>query len=445
MYFCRIVHEWDIIRGKIVNTLKHPYQQRFFKLASDQFHSNIGILDCNGILFMWGKDSRPCTPSHLACPDKTNNHCEHDRDNAHFLPIDHFQTSLADIHDLKTDDIFMILLPSNQIVLATRYHEVSLIVTCLDKWHELKLKELKGPFQHVCLLQNQKVLFLTSQKCYIYDTSEKCISHQFSASTIYDRFPTSVYDFKYAEHTGELGMCTGDILCLVNQATGRNTDIVLEGFKQDLPCKLYLIGTTQMIILQAHKCAVVDIHSHSVSKSFTFGNPGTPIDHSTVTLDGQYIVYITDRKEIYLHRISDGKLLAWYTMYQTINCLAVSMNNAYVLLGTSDKRLFTLIIADPDEPTHLVRIEKARRLNPCLSYRMGLIAMGLLNDWQFDPEEASDDDSDNEGMIQRRTAHVKTNSVQITMGLDSSSDEDENNTPQLFNEKMYSLTPCSVQ
>lgn len=85
-----------------------------------------------------------------------------------------------------------------------------------------------------------------------------------------------------------------------------------------------------------------------------------------------------------LVRVSDGRVMAWYTMYDPIQSLAVSANNWFVLIGTSDRRLFVLLIVDPDEPKHRSRIRYVRKFNPPLSHDEALEllkrASGLSHD-----------------------------------------------------------------
>ena len=78
-----------------------------------------------------------------------------------------------------------------------------------------------------------------------------------------------------------------------------------------------------------------------------------------------------------MRRYSDNKLLAQYTVYDPVCSLAVSTNNRYVLIGTSDKRLLTLVIADPDEREHDERIAYVRARNPGLRLDQAMALMGI--------------------------------------------------------------------
>ena len=70
--------------------------------------------------------------------------------------------------------------------------------------------------------------------------------------------------------------------------------------------------------------------------------------------------------QIRLVRIDDGHVMAWYTMHDPIQSLTISANGWYILIGTTDRRLFILLIVDPDRPEHRERIKHVRKCNPPL-------------------------------------------------------------------------------
>ena len=100
--------------------------------------------------------------------------------------------------------------------------------------------------------------------------------------------------------------------------------------------------------------------------------------HIRLTHDGKYIVYVTgDGTMVCLRRYSDNRLLARYTVYDSVARMAISANNWYVIVATLDNRLLTLVIADPDEREHDERIAYVRAMNPGLRLDQ---AMALMNE-----------------------------------------------------------------
>ena len=119
-----------------------------------------------------------------------------------------------------------------------------------------------------------------------------------------------------------------------------------------------------------------------------------------MTNDGRYIVCVANQKVLRLVRYCDGKVLAMYTMYDTVCSLSTSSDSCYVIVGTTDKRLFTLIIADHDEKEHDNRITYARLMNPGLSKEHALALMGEANEMEtVDSDEDGYDSSDDEAIM----------------------------------------------
>ena len=97
---------------------------------------------------------------------------------------------------------------------------------------------------------------------------------------------------------------------------------------------------------------VLDVQNQKLGSYNHIKHITTEIQLFKCTSDGRYLVYLTNDTQLYLTRLSDGKLLAWYTMYMKVSDLNISSDNWYVLLATQDRRLFMLMIADPDEREH---------------------------------------------------------------------------------------------
>ena len=205
-------------------------------------------------------------------------------------------------------------------------------------------------------------------------------------------------------------------------------------------------------------------------------NPSTEkwASHVTLTPDGKYILFLAGDRLLCMRRYSDNKLLAQYTVYDPVCSLAVSTNSRYVIVGTKDKRLLTLVIADPDEREHDERIAYVRAMNPGLSMEQAMALMGEANSFDGDSSDDSCDSSDDEAMMRaaekrmdkRRTDHRDVIFCLQSDDESSSSDDDDkvvqngrltrgNTTIQVFDKGLKptahdgqifaSSTTCSLQ
>ena len=103
------------------------------------------------------------------------------------------------------------------------------------------------------------------------------------------------------------------------------------------------------------------------------------VDDVRLTHDGKYLIHISDQKELRLLRVSNQRLLAHYTMYSDVKSIEVSANNWFICIGTADKRLYVLLIADPDEPQHKERIKYVRENNPVMTQDEVNVLMSEIN------------------------------------------------------------------
>ena len=75
-----------------------------------------------------------------------------------------------------------------------------------------------------------------------------------------------------------------------------------------------------------------------------------------------------------------------------------------MLIGTSDRRLLTLVIADPDEREHDERIAYVRARNPGLNLNQALKLLTQASPSDSLKSAASDDSSDDDDVITRGSA-----------------------------------------
>ena len=176
------------------------------------------------------------------------------------------------------------------------------------------------------------------------------------------------------------------------------------------------------------------------------------VSHVTITPDGKYIIFLAGDRLLCMRRYSDNKLLAQYTVYDPVCSLAVSTNNHYVLIGTSDRRLLTLVIADPDEREHDERIAYVRAMNPGLNMNQALKLLTQASPTSDSLKPAASDDSsdDDDDVITRGSAgraHRRKSTAEAIPCFhsddESGSDADDRNT--VTNKSALSKTNASEQ
>lgn len=86
-----------------------------------------------------------------------------------------------------------------------------------------------------------------------------------------------------------------------------------------------------------------------------------------LTSDGAYLLHLSNGRDLRLIRTADQRLLAEYFMYSDCDHMALSKDDAYVCVSTMDRRLYVLLIADPDVPAHRERLQGIRDASPKLS------------------------------------------------------------------------------
>ena len=72
----------------------------------------------------------------------------------------------------------------------------------------------------------------------------------------------------------------------------------------------------------------------------------------------EYLVFNDSNKLLWLFRIKDSKQLACLPLYGFVNQIKFSSDNKYVCLNMNDRRIFNLLIVDPDCEIHKNRIKE---------------------------------------------------------------------------------------
>ena len=115
-------------------------------------------------------------------------------------------------------------------------------------------------------------------------------------------------------------------------------------------------------------------------------------DHAAMSPDGLYFVYVVNKtKNLKLLRVSDGAHIGSYVMATEAHCLAISRDSWFVMMGTDDKRLFMLLLADPDSETHSENIKHVRK-NTVFNESEAKELMDGIQGFDEDEDDADDDE-----------------------------------------------------
>ena len=77
----------------------------------------------------------------------------------------------------------------------------------------------------------------------------------------------------------------------------------------------------------------------------------------------EYLVFNDKNKLLWLFRVKDAKQLACLPLYGYVNQIKFNQDNSYVCLNMNDRRLFNLLIVDPDCDGHKKRIKQLNSRN----------------------------------------------------------------------------------
>jgi len=88
----------------------------------------------------------------------------------------------------------------------------------------------------------------------------------------------------------------------------------------------------------------------------TISNP--KIKNLCVDSNIEYIVFNDRNKLLWLFRIKDAKQLGCLPLYGFVNEIKFNKDNRYVCLNMNDRRIFNLLIVDPDRDEHRNRIKE---------------------------------------------------------------------------------------
>lgn len=373
----------------------------------------------------------------------------------------------------SADDVHMLMFSNTITLIATRTSKDVFLLDPLNEGSQCQvLKDVKGPFQHVLKLKDDRVLFVSGNKVIVYDVNSRKIDDE--NLKIIDA--KGIRDVKYILEEDKI-IASSAMGKIVTWTPGKQDD------RAELPMQKISNGAKSweltpcsdslclLVESESYQYALVDVKKNEIVKQDNIVENKEKLKLHTCTPDGKYIVYVVRDKHVHLVRISDGRLLAWYTMYDEVNYITTSPNSWYVLISTSDRRLFVLLIADPDDESHDDRIKYVRRVNPPLTKEQAMSLLGDANDTDDDSSDDYDTSDDEYTMLkaekrlkQKALAALGTN-VKVLYSSDSSEEEEEfalknrnrsksrmrkeelKNGPQqqVFEGELFTTVPCSIQ
>ena len=195
-----------------------------------------------------------------------------------------------------------------------------------------------------------------------------------------------------------------------------------------------------------------------LTKTLKHKSDAVIIDELAITPDGCYVVVACNRN-VMLVRVRDGRLLANVTLYDSIWSIFITPDSWYVLMGMPDRRMFVLLIADPEESSHTERVKINRENNLGLDEEKSkaLVEIAVREEDSSDEDYASpkaklntvtllDMDRDGIGRTLSRNASSMTRALsRARTTMDNEDMDPEEGGPE--NERLTIVTPqlCNLQ
>lgn len=100
--------------------------------------------------------------------------------------------------------------------------------------------------------------------------------------------------------------------------------------------------------------------NQNISDQMLNVDASTQITHLAIDKMGEYLVFIDTLNVARIYRIKNNKLIGTLPIYDEVLDIRFSSDSKYVCLGMIDKRLFILLVVDPEEPSHAGRIKELK-------------------------------------------------------------------------------------
>ena len=98
-----------------------------------------------------------------------------------------------------------------------------------------------------------------------------------------------------------------------------------------------------------------------------------------ITADGNYVVYINDKCEVIVIKVSEKRITARYPMHSDIHSMDIIPNGLIVVIATTDKRLLGFALADSTNSEHMDHI----RSLPSRSFPYKVEYKDIIRDTRF--------------------------------------------------------------
>lgn len=357
----RKIHIWSLITGRILDILEDVNDSAFEKFILDEDQNIIVTLSKNGVCAFWKIDRNSVI----------------DGAKSSFEPV-LISEALSSCYgensnDYARDSKFVFSTMNNQAVIATSGSKTKLVLITMDTNTSQVFEESISWIKHAFQYKTNKFVFVSQNQVLVSElkSGDELSSETHDIQNILQCNQTP-QDVKLLK--GNDAVCFIMEKCIVvwspdskivNKVTVFEDDVMTSELKfysgsSSDQCIVYKTGSNQYGLL--------NYKDNLVSQIVKFTDNPESIKTINVTKDGKYMICTsTNRHDIYLIRISDGKLLAWYTILEEIDRISISANSWYVIICTLDRRLFVLLIADPDDALHDDRIAFVRGNNATLT------------------------------------------------------------------------------
>ena len=468
-----------MVSGKIRRTFRNPNNQKFLQCSVDDQMEQLVALDENGSCFVWKLSNKQASTLDQTCLRqrttsklKPGSAMQRQTVVDAASPIYHLEKQIL-VDGVSDHESIHMLLDKNIMVLAMKNNPVAYRINVSDGNQTEEITGIYGPFKFA-LKVKEDALLVSNTECALVSIAKRSLERVTELKEILGSNANHLSDVIYASEAGLVLFVAGDNLVFWNPAVQNKSTlscIQLRGMNETSP-KAILPSLTSLCIVidkEVKQYCRIDLIDRGMIDLREISKKNQPVQHVTLTPDGQYMLYVCNDKDLCLLRLSDGKLIAWYTMYDTVQKLSVSANSWYALIGTSDRRLFVLVIADPLERSHDKRIEHVRKANPPLTQEQIATLLGDINKFDYDSDQSFSDSSVDDYFLEKATQRLqqKNNASKANLKVLYSSDssgEDEEEAAAMMkckpqskgNEKylapsasskgqLFTLSPCSLQ
>ena len=414
----RSIHDWNVVKGRIDRQFSHPSRRgRFSSFAPNSKRTRLYALDMHQRLHIWnleqGRGQSFSIDVDKRRHQKTTKKVEPQREmqeaaKAKQVPVE----QVVDLREFGISD--------KQTIIECSVHGGLILYDEMGRFYHVLIGDANEDHFKVTEIslkhRGRKLLKLDDHKIVIVSLDRDSMKWVFYVYHVLKGIEyISEFDYVAWEddlvlsHTGEILIPVADSptsdVVIFDPMNGTHKRVSIPDLGDDAFVVTCESGACIAYCKTTLKYRGLDITEDSLVVSewvrSLSPNTGDTLTHITLTYDGKYILCVTNNRMLRLIRYSDGKLLALYTMYDSIRALNISRNNHYALISTQDKRLFTLVIADPRERDHDARIAHVRDQNPGLSRERALALMGETNNMNGGANDLDFDSSDDEAPIRR--------------------------------------------